>query len=612
MRKTSLYSPVAAGLCAVTLALSSCVHDRAPPYFSAFGEHRTGFGVQWTGKGELHTSLDADRRAPSGAPCLRTICREASTGSVGVSLRPGAARTWTIELWASTELEQGTASLNLQCWDAAGKQIDWISLGTLPAGPELRPVLTMAVVPASAVRVNLLVLHRDAKGTTWLGDLRVRPFEPSPAQLAASRPAGPTRWAATGVLRAEEPTLRDTGAKLLATAGVTHTRAALDWRQAEPEPGHYDFAALDGYLRELSHYGITAAVVCIHGTPSWASGKSGESDLPEERKAKGEKYVKRAFWAPRDWSAWEQFVAALVTHFKGRVPAWEILNEPDLWTEGFCGTYEQYTQYLRSAHGAARRADPQCQVLLAAFVHGNWLPDLIRDGLTACVDGFCIHPYHSTAVGVLSKARRQQALLLAAGVSKPLWVTEIGFQSGGWTSGPGVTQDEHEKAQAGKQALASLTTVTDFVCWYTGIERGRMYGLLRDEKDRYRPMPMYYAYGNLTESLPADGHAPVKASVYVERERDQDSAWRVSMRAENQSDASVQTTFWPVGLVANLGFTLDEVRGCEWRGTLAPGESHETSVTVRPKPAAQGRYPVGLAVLTPAGNDLELRMVTAK
>jgi len=604
-----------AGLCLLVaaLVLSSCAsHDRRLVYSSAFDAGIGAFTVQWTGQGRLSTSLDPSRRAPSGAPCLRTVCSDRSTGSVGVTLNPRRNRVWRLRLWGGSELEHGRASLNLQCWDADGKQIDWVSLGTLPSGSDLRQLVTVAVIPEAAVRVNLIVLHKEAKGTTWIGDVRVETFELSSTQMSASRAGQPVRWGATGVLKSNEPTLRDTGAKLLAAAGVRHTRAGIDWRKAEPEKGRYDFSALDDCLDELSHYGITADVVFVHGTPTWASGKCGATDLPEERRAKGEKYVKRAFWAPRDWVDWERFITALVTHFRGRVAAWEILNEPDLWTEGFCGAYEEYRQYLRIAFEAAKCADPKCRVLAAAFVHGQWLPDLLRDDMSAYFDGICIHPYHSTGVGVLSKARRLQALLLAAGVSKPLWVTEVGFQSGGWQAGPGVTSDEHQKAEAGKQALTGLRSVSDFVCWYTAIERGSMYGLLRDEGGFYRPMPVYYAYGDLTQCLPARADVPVRARVDVRRDQGEERAWRVRLSVENGTDVPVRVTFWPVGFVADLGFTLEQVRELDWAGTLGPGERHETTAILRPGSDVRGRYPVGLAVLTPQGNDLELRTVSAE
>jgi len=578
------------------LVLAATQMMGAPVYQSEFAVGPGAFGLRWTGSGRLDGALDRERTAPSGAPTWRTTAATEATGTVGLPLRVGAERTWRIELWAAATIESGSVSVALKGLDAQGRQLDWIGLAEIPAGGAGRKVVGVAQLPSQTAQVELLVLHQKFRGRTWLGDLRITAFDAT-KEFERWRPTAPVRWATTGFLHRSDPQLRDTGAKLFVAAGITHTRAGIDWRQAEPERGRFDFSGLERQLADLERYGARADLVFINGTPQWAHQKTIADMLPE-RRAKGQPWVGRAYWAPRDWADWERFVRALLTHFKGRVPVWEILNEPDIFEEGFNGTYEDYVEYLRRAGRIAHEVDPACRVYCAAFVRDQWLGRLLADGLADSFDGICIHPYHSQPAGVLSRTRKTQLELVCAGVFKPLAITEMGYQSGGWKQGPAVKTNEQDKAAAGAAALRALADTSDFITWYTGIERGNLYGLLRDDGDRLTPQPIYWEYAGITGALTDRG--PVKAEVTEPQPR------TLRMVARNTSDQPQAIRFWPVGLVGALGF--GEATG-DWQGSLAPGEAHELTVSLRPTEKAKGSYPVGLAVVASGGNQVVLTNV---
>ena len=570
-------------------------------YQSDFSAGTSGFTIQWTGSGKLALFIDAAHPGPSGAPSLRTDCAVPSTGSTGVGIKVGATRTWRIRIMAGSALTAGKASVNLQCWDAQNKQVAWIGIGGVPAGPELRPLLAVVGIPANCDHLNLLVLHEGAVGSTWVADVRIDPWD-----VQIPRPVGPTRWGATGIFRGDDDRALDTALKLLACAGVVNTRAGINWSVQEAERGKLDFSGLDRQLAQAASYGIAIPVVCIHGTPSWASGKRAPQDVLPERLAHGAWFANRAFWAPQDWKDWERYLEALFTHFRGRVPVWEILNEPDLWTEGFNGTYEEYCQYLKIAHEVAARVDPSCRVFTAAFVFGEWFPRLLADGMDKYFDGVCIHPYGTKPGDCVARAQKTVLTLLANGLGdKEVAVTEVGFQSGGWKQGPGVVQDEATKAQYGRETLEGLASLCSTVTWYTAIEAGNMYGLLRLDKDRYVPMPIYYEYGDLTGKLPKAG-GPVDVTVTVPGgEIKPGQAAQVTLTARNKTDHALQATLWPVGFVTPLG-PDGEPRAYDCVQVLAPGQSLQIRVSVTPRPTAQGPYLVGLAALTPEGNSLAL------
>ncbi len=71
---------------------------------------------------------------------------------------------------------------------------------------------------------------------------------------------------------------------------------------------------------------------------------------------------------PRDYTAWEDLIAALVRHYRDRGVAiryWEVANEPDIGEDGGCPYRFQpdsYVRYYRHTAAAIRRADPAAKV----------------------------------------------------------------------------------------------------------------------------------------------------------------------------------------------------------------------------------------------------------
>jgi len=63
---------------------------------------------------------------------------------------------------------------------------------------------------------------------------------------------------------------------------------------------------------------------------------------------------------------------------------------------------------------------------------GTYVRALYRAGGRSGFDVFALHPYSSSARGVLAAVRRTRALMRRYGdAAKPVWVTELGWASGG-------------------------------------------------------------------------------------------------------------------------------------------------------------------------------------
>jgi hypothetical protein len=593
---------------AVLSVLAASSAQNTPAIYSArFADAATtNWKVLWNPEGKLTVS--------AAAGMLQIQAQANSRGTVGTTIpvSTNTARDWKITLSGAAANFSGKASVNLKCLDKAQKQIGWITVFSVPVGDQPRNITGLASIPKEATHVELLVLLENATGTLKIGDTQITNFVLTPEDEARMRPRNPTRWGATGLDRAYgmprfEPRLRDTALKLLSCAGVTNYRMGLTWNAVEPERGNMDFSDFTAQLDELATYGVEVPICFLNGTPSWSSGKTGEKDQTEERKKQQPSKIANAYWPPRDWSDWERFVEGTVAAGKGRVKAWEILNEPDLWSEGFNGTYEDYQEYLRRAYVTAKRVDPNCRVFVGSMVFGEWLPRLLNDGWSKYFDGVTTHPYAGSGQATASRNRANQLLLAASGAPRETWVTEVGFQSGGWKEGPGVLGSEEAKAREGRIALQELARQCELVTWYSANERGSMYGLNRVEPNgSLRPMLMFYEYGDLTGRLKKSG-GPIQIEVLPSSIKlAKGSLAKVVLKATNPTAKPLNVKLWPVGFITPLMPQNDGPRSQDWTGVLKPGETRSIEISINPTVEAKDSYPVGLAVMCDAGNSLKL------
>lgn len=551
------------------------------------------FGVLWTARGAISVAQEL-----SGL--IRITARDQATASAGVRF-PVVVESaiWRISMRLRHELSQGSAIAALQCFDRDNRQTAFIKLAAVPQGAELSPISRLLRIPDESTRADLIVMTQNAAGSLWIADVLVEQVE-----IKLRAPEEPTAWGATGYFNARGDLARDTFLKLLVAAGVSNARGKVDWRTSEPQPGRYDFSDLEEQLRIAREYGFRLPVVLINGTPEWASGKSGARDMLPERQAQGERFVERAYWPPRDWKDWARFLNALFTHFKGRVAAWEILNEPDLWSEGYNGTYDEYLSYLRIAFLTARRADPACKVFCGAVLSRDWYLRMLDDGMARYFDGVCIHPYGASPGDCIAGAAEARLYLLARGFDKPVWVTEIGFQSGAWRGGPGFVDNEETKAQYGRRTLEGLARDCQVILWYRAADKAGMFGLLQDDGDRFSPLPIYYEYGDLTGRLPKSG-GPIRLSARVPDEIAVGERGTVLLEATNTSSKRIVVKLWPVGFVEAICADA-RPRAHDWQGVLKAGQTKRIAVPIRPSQEASGEYLVGIAAIAEPANSLAL------
>ncbi|GAA2209688.1 hypothetical protein GCM10009850_051470 [Nonomuraea monospora] len=165
--------------------------------------------------------------------------------------------------------------------------------------------------------------------------------------------------------------------------GAGLIRTFFYWSQLEPEPGHYDWSAVDAVLDQAD--ANTELWFTLGSSSTWGTTRATDL-LPAS--------------PPHDPAAYARLVRALVKHCGGRVRYWQCENEPSnplFWA----GTAGEYVTHLAGFHQAVKATDPQALVVLGgcpptAFAEPGAEQDfflqLIRDGEHS-YDIFDIHLY---------------------------------------------------------------------------------------------------------------------------------------------------------------------------------------------------------------------------
>lgn len=249
-------------------------------------------------------------------------------------------------------------------------------------------------------------------------------------------------------------------------------RLEVQWPKIEPQRGAYDEAYLDGVeeLVDLARANGVKVMVTFLYTPKWASDQSLWDFSPNTTLYP--KGVYQPFYAPRvgavdDFGA---MVAHVATRLAGKVAAYEVWNEPNLWLflcpqryepEDSSTTVEvalpRYALLLKACSAAVRSSDPAARVVAgstspigegdattySAYKYRTrpayWAQALIDRGLAPYFDAYAHHPYMpgpnpgAPEEPPLSPATtvtlQNLGTLLKIVPDKPFFLTEYGYNT---------------------------------------------------------------------------------------------------------------------------------------------------------------------------------------
>jgi polysaccharide biosynthesis protein PslG len=261
--------------------------------------------------------------------------------------------------------------------------------------------------------------------------------------------------------------------RLAREAGFTHAKMVLYWPRLEPNPGQHLWREtpendLDNVMKAAGAENLLL-VLRVDQVPVWAGGSPANADP----------------------AAIEAFYAAMAAHGRGRVVAYEILNEPNLPFEwGGPPSPAGYAEFLKAAYRGVKASDPAALVIgggpspntggFGGTVEDtDFLDGMYAAGARGYFDVLGVHNYGGNVeperdpadCGIcFRRAELYRDLMVRHGdAATPIWATEFGWLlDPGW----GLGQYDWMKVSAEQQAAyvaGSYRYAAERWPWMTGM-----------------------------------------------------------------------------------------------------------------------------------------------
>ncbi len=239
----------------------------------------------------------------------------------------------------------------------------------------------------------------------------------------------------------------------LVEGGFSWTRVDFNWNAIEPQNGTFTFEQYDSFVENCTRAGIHVLAILDYSA-NWAS--SGPPDWKD---------IDR--FPPKYMSDWEEYVFQTVSHFKDRVKHWEVWNEPNIRYFWFPkADAKEYYRLLKSAYAAAKRADPECTVLIGGIIGFDvrYLREVYELGGARFFDVMAIHPYSAEPYDRCNFSGNMSALrsLMAeyGDSKKEIWFTELS-----WTVSQNLSKDD-QAAYLIRSYVLSFAEGADKLFWF--------------------------------------------------------------------------------------------------------------------------------------------------
>jgi hypothetical protein len=366
------------------------------------------------------------------------------SASVGPGLRWRSSRSLTYTYTPATTQANVTFALKV---------------GTIP-GPVW--VDSVVIAPATTIAVPTSTSSApDAKGVSWL----------HPAEYWGSNHAG-----------------IDTDLADMNMAGITWARVDLDYSTA-PNP-NFDYVV---QAAQQHHIHLLARV--------WDAPPGNDIGTDQDRAT---------------YRAW---LAQMVARYDYWIKDWEIHNEPNLheyWNidespssdpTAYAASAHRYVLHLQDSYPTIKSVDPTATVVMGAvdeWTEERFIYQLIQEKADQYFDVLAVHPYENNPDADVGRLQALEARLAAqpGWAAKPLWVTEVGFNTT-WTYHVGYVSSEQQKADYLTQTLPALRAngAQLPIFWYTLHENTSASGYGLEHKDPSTLQTTYFPAFSAYQSL---------------------------------------------------------------------------------------------------------------
>jgi hypothetical protein len=203
--------------------------------------------------------------------------------------------------------------------------------------------------------------------------------------------------------------------ELLDEMGAKWVLSTFYWSDIERKKDTFDFSVYDPFVDDaISHGKKIIGVLGYAVSYLFPDGKS-------------KKYI-----TPENLHFYLRFVEETVRHFQGRVDVWSIWNEPNIifWV----GPDRDFYELTKQAALRIRETDPDVYITGGVFFRSpaGFIKRMYNAGAMEDLDGIVFHPYAVNPSGAMKVYDRFLKTLSEINYSRPVWVTEVGYPTGGW------------------------------------------------------------------------------------------------------------------------------------------------------------------------------------
>lgn len=281
-----------------------------------------------------------------------------------------------------------------------------------------------------------------------------------------------------GVMPATDPDpaeLARMGAGQLGTLRINVVWGAVQPSESSP----YDWTHYDDVIGRAALNGIQV-LPTIYSSPTWAAS---EVNHPPAKPHLDE-FQTFVTAAVARYGPGGTFWATHPTIPAAPVVWWQLWNEPSFPTYWYRKpSPKQYVGLLRVFHHAVKTASPSAKIVLAGLFPtpreqvktginiDRYLPAIYRQKAKPLFDAVALHPYSRTPKAALGWVRKLRGLMRRFNDNRtPVWITEIGWASGGAPS-PLTVSPERQAAYVRKSfgllAKNRLRLKIAGVIWYS-------------------------------------------------------------------------------------------------------------------------------------------------
>jgi len=258
--------------------------------------------------------------------------------------------------------------------------------------------------------------------------------------------------------------------------GASWAVTTFYWSSIERAENQWDFESYDRYVDTANAAGVKIIGVLAYDV-SWIH-DDGETH----------KYI-----PPDKIPFFLEYVRRTTAHFRGRVAAWCIWNEPNFhfWQ----GSRDEFFVLARQAADALRETDPDVTLLGGAFNRGifslpkAYIRGLFESGAMEKADGVAFHPYELNPARTARLYGAFRDIVAKYGFGDKIWITEVGYPTGGWY--PTATSEKKFPAYIVKTFINLALSGAQKIFWYqlfdpskrVNLDSEDFFGLVRSRED---------------------------------------------------------------------------------------------------------------------------------